>query len=57
MQWVPDLSSLNPDVLIISPCGFDIDRTFKEIKLIQKILDREYNVNEAESFGGRAVRI
>ena len=29
---------INPDIVIIAPCGFDIDRTLKEKELIQKIV-------------------
>ena len=35
------LQQLNPDILIISPCGFDIQRTLKERKLIVRVL-REF---------------
>lgn len=54
-HWVPEmvelaggestLSTLSPDILIIAPCGFDIQRTIQEKQFIQNVLDREYNGN------------
>lgn len=38
-----DLFKSSYDIVIIAPCGFDIQRTIKEKQLIQNILDREYN--------------
>ncbi len=43
-HWVPEMVDLaggemmNPDILIISPCGFDIVRTLKEKVLVNKII-------------------
>ena len=34
----PAQESLNPDIVIISPCGLDIPRTLKEKKLIKRII-------------------
>ena len=30
MRW-PDVAKLEPDVVILAPCGFDLDRTLAEI--------------------------
>ncbi|MBI3309135.1 MAG: ABC transporter substrate-binding protein [Candidatus Melainabacteria bacterium] len=35
---INQIKVLKPDILIISPCGFDIDRTFKEKELISRIV-------------------
>ena len=30
MRW-PDVASLEPDVVVLAPCGFDLDRTLSEV--------------------------
>src|SRR6185503_19656660 len=30
MRW-PDVASLEPDVVVLAPCGFDLDRTLTEL--------------------------
>jgi iron complex transport system substrate-binding protein len=30
MRW-PDVASLEPEVVVLAPCGFDLDRTIREI--------------------------
>ena len=30
MRW-PDVASLDPDVVVLAPCGFDLDRTLSEV--------------------------
>jgi iron complex transport system substrate-binding protein len=30
MRW-PDVSALEPDVVVLAPCGFDLDRTLSEV--------------------------
>ena len=36
IQW-EDIVSLNPDVILIMPCGFSIDRTLEEIHLLTQL--------------------
>ena len=30
MRW-PDVAALEPDVVVLAPCGFDLDRTLSEV--------------------------
>jgi iron complex transport system substrate-binding protein len=30
MRW-PDVAALEPDVVLLAPCGFDLDRTLEEV--------------------------
>jgi iron complex transport system substrate-binding protein len=30
MRW-PDVAALDPDVVVLAPCGFDLDRTLSEV--------------------------
>jgi len=39
-----ELKEFSPDLLIISPCGFDVNRTMKEIELVYKIIDSINNI-------------
>lgn len=66
-HWVPEmvelaggestLSALSPDILVIAPCGFDIQRTIQERQFIQNVLDREHNENVRVYLVDRWVRI
>lgn len=47
------IKTSNPDILIISPCGFDIERTRKEIQLVDRIV-REVREVRVELMDGNA---
>ncbi|MEM0373640.1 MAG: ABC transporter substrate-binding protein [Sulfolobaceae archaeon] len=42
-----EIKKFSPSLLIISPCGFDIRRTLKEIDLIHKIINDVKSIREA----------
>jgi iron complex transport system substrate-binding protein len=45
------LSKINPDVVVVKPCGYKLDQTLKEISMLKKQLPlREWNNKSATSF-------
>ena len=49
-NWMPELIAADPDILFVSPCGFDIKRTQEEMYKLKAVCNKRVVIADGNQF-------